>query len=238
MQEMLFKATHKLKALWRRLTFFVFYPRRAIVLFSPWVIKPACYLSSDWLVEESTASSMAIHPHQCPFFTLLLWSFSALEFLIHVWSRLRKLSSHCGDSNPKQNSILIKIRRALFIPKRKIMLVSYWLGWTHSKIVPVEICIDKKCSFNEYPSNCAPDYFMAKNMNLYQSYVHINIEDNFIPWHCNWHVWIPSLRSSWTVCCFIHSSFIGVRNVYGQKKTKQNKKLKWLYPQIREAWGQ
>lgn len=61
------------------------------------------------------------------------------------------------------------------------MLVSYWLGWTHLKIVPVEICIDEKCFFCDYPSNCAPDYFMAKHMNLYQSYVHINIEDNFIP---------------------------------------------------------
>lgn len=30
---------------------------------------------------------------------------------------------------------------------RKIMLVSYWLGWTHLKIVPVEICIDKKMFF-------------------------------------------------------------------------------------------
>lgn len=107
---------------------------------------------------------------------------------------------------------------------RKIMLVSYWLGWTHPKIMPVEICIDEKCLFfYDYASNCAPDYFMAKNMNLYQSYVHINIEDNFIPWHCNWHVWITSLRSSWTVFCFIRSSFIGVRNVYGQKKTKKLK---------------
>lgn len=236
---MLFKATHKLKALWRRLTFFVFYPRRAIVLFSPWVIKPACYLSSDWLVEESTASSMAIHPHQCPFFTLLLWSFSALEFLIHVWSRLRKLSSHWGDSNPKQNSILIKIRRALFIPKRKIMLVSYWLGWTHSKIVLVEICIDKKCSFNEYPSNCAPDYFMAKK---YES----------LPIICPHQHWgqfytltlqltrvNPFLKIKLNSVLFYTFLFHRCKEfLWPEKKTKQNKKLKWLYPQSREAWGQ
>lgn len=31
-------------------------------------------------VEEFTASSMSIHPHQCPFLTVLLWSFSALLF--------------------------------------------------------------------------------------------------------------------------------------------------------------
>lgn len=64
---------------------------------------PACYLSLDWLVEESRASPMAIHPHQCPFSTLFLWSFFAQEFLSYVWSGLRNLRSHGGDSHPKQN---------------------------------------------------------------------------------------------------------------------------------------
>ena len=35
-------------------------------------------------VEEFTASSMSIHPHQCPFLTVLLWSFFSPVILIYV----------------------------------------------------------------------------------------------------------------------------------------------------------
>lgn len=44
-------------------------------------------------VEEFTALSMSIHPHQCPFLTVLLWSFSALIFWSMYAGCLRQSST-------------------------------------------------------------------------------------------------------------------------------------------------
>lgn len=63
-----------------------------------WTPFNICY-KQQGKVEEFTASSMSIHPHQCPFPTVLLWSFSALLFWSMYADCVRQL--HSEEKNPR-----------------------------------------------------------------------------------------------------------------------------------------